>query len=149
MHPGRRSACVLLHLVSSQNDISWYLIFADRNFTPHLVVWFVLEIRWRLCITLHQWCRTGILFLTQNLFQIHYHEYTTREIAASRKLIFRGSWSVVKLHPGISDALPSGEIRDKRKYVWCYCQEHVYYLKLYVCELTYFTATWIVKLAVA
>ena len=45
MHPGRRSASVLLHLASSQNDISWYLIIADTDFAPHLVVWFVLEIR--------------------------------------------------------------------------------------------------------
>ena len=56
---------VSLHLASSPNEFSWYLIFVDGNFIPHVVIWFVLEIRWWLRITNVDYCRVVIWVLTQ------------------------------------------------------------------------------------
>ena len=42
------SGVVWLHLVSSPNELSWHPIFGNPDRIPHSLVWFALDIRWRL-----------------------------------------------------------------------------------------------------
>ena len=67
-------------LASSPNKFSWYLIFADRNFSCRLVGWFVLEIRRRL--------RIGDAGSSSNFYHKFHDRFVTME-KPSAKLQFQ------------------------------------------------------------
>ena len=51
----------ILQLESSPTGLLWYLLFANQNYIPNLVIWFVLEIRHHPCRSHHLISNTIIL----------------------------------------------------------------------------------------
>ena len=67
-------SCVLLKVESSTIEFSWYFIFANRNNVSHLATYFLLEIRWRPCIS---YVQTSSNFVHKIYYIHNIHEFTT------------------------------------------------------------------------